>query len=214
MTERTDLWIGTRRLFWGFFFLLLDFHLNLGSAFTIPLVPNFVGWIFLWRGADILSSARPSLGLLKPFCGVLGVFSLTQFLPALEAAAPGWLTLLLSVISLYTDFQLLTDLAALAQEALGEGAEGQTAAHRPDPDCGGQDGAVLLRSGGIPHRPGGGAYGGLLLRAGLSAVSAVGTVQGPGDTAEPVGRSCPQSPPPGDEGRSPSKAFPLGRMRG
>ena len=121
MTELTDLWIGTRRLFWGFFFLLLDFNLNFNSAFTIPLVPNFIGWIFLWRGVDILSSARPSLGLLRPFCGVLGVYSLTQFLPALEAAAPGWLTLLLSVISLYTDFQLLTDLAALAQEALGEG---------------------------------------------------------------------------------------------
>lgn len=121
MTERTDLWIGTRRLFWGFFFLLLDFNLNFNSAFTIPLVPNFIGWIFLWRGVDILSSARPSLGLLRPFCGVLGVYSLTQFVPALEAAAPGWLSLLISVMILYTDFQLLTDLAALAQEALGEG---------------------------------------------------------------------------------------------
>lgn len=121
MKKRTDLWIGTRRLFWGFFFLLLDFNLNFNSTFTIPLLPNFVGWIFLWRGVEALSSARPSLGLLKPFCGVLGVYSLAQFLPALEAAAPGWLTLLLSVISLYTDFQLLTDLAALAQEALGEG---------------------------------------------------------------------------------------------
>ena len=114
MTERTDLWIGTRRLFWGFFFLLLDFNLNFNSTFTIPLVPNFIGWIFLWRGVDILSSARPSLGLLRPFCGVLGVYSLTQFLPALES-------LLISVMILYTDFQLLTDLAALAQEALGEG---------------------------------------------------------------------------------------------
>ena len=120
MTEQ-DLFTGARRVFWGYFFLLLDFNLNFNSAFTIPLLPNFVGWIFLWRGVDILSSARPSLGLLRPFCGVLGVYSLTQFLPALEAAAPGWLTLLLSVISLYTDFQLLTDLAALAQEALGEG---------------------------------------------------------------------------------------------
>lgn len=121
MTEQADLFTGARRVFWGYFFLLLDFNLNLGSDFTIPLLPNFVGWIFLWRGADILSSARPSLGLLRPFCGVLGVYSLTQFLPALEAAAPGWLSLLISVMILYTDFQLLTDLAALAQEALGEG---------------------------------------------------------------------------------------------
>ena len=121
MTEQADLFTGARRVFWGYFFLLLDFNLNFNSTFTIPLLPNFVGWIFLWRGADILSSARPSLGLLRPFCGVLGVYSLTQFLPALEAAAPGWLTLLLSVISLYTDFQLLTDLAALAEEMLDDG---------------------------------------------------------------------------------------------
>ena len=121
MTEQADLFTGTRRVFWGYFFLLLDFNLNFNSAFTIPLLPNFVGWIFLWRGVDALSSARPSLELLKPFCTALGVCALTQFVPALEAAAPGWLTLLLSVISLYTDFQLLTDLAALAQEALGEG---------------------------------------------------------------------------------------------
>ena len=121
MTERTDLWIGTRRLFWGFFFLLLDFNLNLGSAFTIPLVPNFVGWIFLWRGADILSSARPFLGLLRPFCTALGVCALTQFVPSLDGLIPGWLSLFISILTLYTHFQLLTDLAALAEEMLDDG---------------------------------------------------------------------------------------------
>ena len=121
MTEQDDLFTGARRVFWGYFFLLLDFNLNLGSDVTIPLLANVIGWVFLWRGVDALAPARPSLGLLKPFCGVLGVYSLTQFLPALEAAAPGWLTLLLSVISLYTDFQLLTDLAALAEEMLDDG---------------------------------------------------------------------------------------------
>ena len=50
MTEQADLFTGARRVFWGYFFLLLDFNLNLGSDFTIPLLPNFVGWIFLWRG--------------------------------------------------------------------------------------------------------------------------------------------------------------------
>ena len=121
MTEQADLFTGARRVFWGYFFLLLDFNLNLGSDFTIPLLPNFVGWIFLWRGADILSSARPSLGLLKPFCTALGVCALTQFVPALDSLLPGWLSLFISMLTLYTHFQLLTDLAVLAQEALGEG---------------------------------------------------------------------------------------------
>ena len=121
MTEQADLFTGARRVFWGYFFLLLDFNLNFNSAFTIPLVPNFIGWIFLWRGVDILSSARPSLGLLKSFCTALGVCALTQFVPSLDGLIPGWLNLFISMLTLYTHFQLLTDLAALAQEALGEG---------------------------------------------------------------------------------------------
>ena len=125
MTEQADLFTGARRVFWGYFFLLLDFNLNFNSAFTIPLLPNFVGWIFLWRGVDALSSARPSLELLNPFCIVLGVCSLTQFLPALEELSPGWLSLLLAMVNLYTYFQLLTDLAALAEETLEDGNMGK-----------------------------------------------------------------------------------------
>ena len=121
MTEQADLFTGARRVFWGYFFLLLDFNLNFNSDFTIPLLPNFVGWIFLWRGVDILSSARPSLELLKPFCTALGVCSLTQFVPSLDALIPGWLNLFISMLTLYTHFQLLTDLAALAEEMLDDG---------------------------------------------------------------------------------------------
>lgn len=121
MTEQADLFTGARRVFWGYFFLLLDFNLNLGSDVTIPLLANVIGWVFLWRGVDILSSARPSLGLLKPFCTALGVCALTQFVPSLDGLIPGWLSLFISILTLYTHFQLLTDLAALAQEVLGEG---------------------------------------------------------------------------------------------
>ena len=121
MTEQADLFTGARRVFWGYFFLLLDFNLNFNSDFTIPLLPNFVGWIFLWRGVDALSSARPSLGLLKSFCTALGVCALTQFVPSLDALIPGWLSLFISILTLYTHFQLLTDLAALAEEMLDDG---------------------------------------------------------------------------------------------
>ena len=64
MTEQADLFTGVRRMFWGFFFLLLDFNLNLNSV-TIPLLPDVLGWFFLFRGIDALSPARPSLELLK-----------------------------------------------------------------------------------------------------------------------------------------------------
>ena len=121
MTQTADLFTGARRVFWGYFFLLLDFNLNLGSAVTIPLLANCVGWIFLWRGVDALAPVRPSLDLLKPFCTALGVCALTQFVPSLDALIPGWLSLLISILTLYTHFQLLTDLAALAEEMLDDG---------------------------------------------------------------------------------------------
>ena len=121
MTQTADLFTGARRVFWGYFFLLLDFNLNLGSAVTIPLLANCVGWIFLWRGVDALAPVRPSLDLLKPFCTALGVCSLTQFVTALDSLLPGWLSLFISMLTLYTHFQLLTDLAALAEEMLGDG---------------------------------------------------------------------------------------------
>lgn len=121
MTQTADLFTGARRVFWGYFFLLLDFNLNLGSAVTIPLLANCVGWIFLWRGVDALAPVRPSLDLLKPFCTALGVCALTQFVPALDSLLPGWLSLFISMLTLYTHFQLLTDLASLAEEVLGDG---------------------------------------------------------------------------------------------
>ena len=125
MTEQADLFTGVRRMFWGFFFLLLDFNLNLNSTVTIPLLPDVLGWFFLFRGIDALSPARPSLELLNPFCIVLGVCSLTQFLPALEELSPGWLSLLLAMVNLYAYFQLLTDLATLAEETLEDGNMGK-----------------------------------------------------------------------------------------
>ena len=93
MTHTADLFTGARRVFWGYFFLLLDFNLNLGSDVTIPLLANVIGWVFLWRGVDALAPARPSLELLKPFCTALGVCALTQFVPSLDGLIPGWLSL-------------------------------------------------------------------------------------------------------------------------
>ena len=46
---------------------------------------------------------------------VLGIANLTQVIPDLESVLPGWLSPLVMVMSLYTHFQLLTDLAALAE---------------------------------------------------------------------------------------------------
>ena len=116
MIPRADLAAAVRRLFWGYLFLLLDFNLNLDGVFTLPLLANCVGWWLVWKTVLDLAPWRPSLGLLSPFCAGLGLYNLTQFVPALQALLPGWLGLLVAVVSLYTHFQLFTDLAALTGE--------------------------------------------------------------------------------------------------
>ena len=106
---------GVQKLFWGYLLLLADLNFNF-FGLNLPLLPDSVGWLLVWLGAKELAPLRPSLKLLAPFCAFLGVLGLTQFLPFLEALLPGWLTPLTLAVSLYTHFQLFTDLAALAEE--------------------------------------------------------------------------------------------------
>ena len=107
-----------RRAFWGYFFVLLNINLTLNHVFALQFLPNTVGWWLRARVCREGRELRPSLGLLRPFCLALAVWDLQQFFPALEDRIPGLLTLLVGLVSLYTHFQLLTDLAALADEAL------------------------------------------------------------------------------------------------
>ena len=115
-----------RRAFWGYFFVLLNINLTLNHVFALQFLPNTVGWWLLARVCREGRELRPSLGLLRPFCLALAVWDLQQFFPALEDRIPGLLTLLVGLVALYTHFQFLTDLAALADQALpGSGHGGK-----------------------------------------------------------------------------------------
>ena len=113
-----------RRAFWGYFFVLLNFNLTFNDVFALPLLPTSVGWWLLARVCREGKELRPSLGLLHPFCLVMAVWNVQQFFPTLESRIPGLVSLLVGLVSLYTHFQLLTDLAALADEALPGGEQG------------------------------------------------------------------------------------------
>ena len=119
MTLQEQLYPLVRRTFWALFLLFLDFNFNLGSAFTLPFLPNCAGWWMLLEVCTGGAALRPSLGLLKPFCGVLAVYSLLQFFPGIEAQMPIAVTLLVSILTIYTYFQFFTDLAALIGEIPG-----------------------------------------------------------------------------------------------
>lgn len=112
-----------RSIFWGTLLLFLDFDLNFrfGFSFTLPLLPNCIGFWLVARGTRSLAADRPSLGLLGPFWLALGLWSLQQFFPGLSPHIPGAFSLLAALVRMYADFQLFTDLAGLA-EALLPGA--------------------------------------------------------------------------------------------
>lgn len=118
MTIQEQLCPLARRAFWGYFFVLLNFNFTFFDAFVLPLLPTSVGWWLLARVCQEGKELRPSLGLLRPFCLVLVVWNVQQFFPGLESRIPGLISLLVGLMVLYTHFQFLTDLVALADEAL------------------------------------------------------------------------------------------------
>lgn len=124
MTMQEQLYPLARRAFWGYFFVLLNINFTFNNVFALQLLPNTVGWWLLARVCREGKELRPSLGLLHPFCLVLAVWNVQQFFPTLESQIPGLITLLGGLVALYTHFQFLTDLAALADEALPGGEHG------------------------------------------------------------------------------------------
>lgn len=126
MITKTQLYPVARRAFWAYFFILLNFHLSFQLSsdlvFALQLLPTSLGWWLLGRAAEEGAAWRPSLKLLSPFCLGLAVWSVQQFVPTLEPHIPAPLSLVAGVVTLYTHFQFLTDLSALADEAMpGEG---------------------------------------------------------------------------------------------
>ena len=111
------------RIAWGYVFLHLNFNLN-----TLNLLPNWVGYLLFFSAILLLADQLRDLTLLKPFCVLLGVGELADWLAVLVTgqtlvARFFLLHVLFTCIGLYFHFQLLTDLAILAEGA-GESGYG------------------------------------------------------------------------------------------
>ena len=100
MTRQHIRFSALRSIFWGTLLLFLDFDLNFrfGFSFTLPLLPNCIGFWLVARGTRSLAADRPSLGLLGPFWLALGLWSLQQFFPGLSPHIPGALSLLAALV--------------------------------------------------------------------------------------------------------------------
>lgn len=100
------------KISWGYFFIYLN--LNLG---TISILPPWVGFLLIYAALDTVAAMEPSAKLLKPFALLLAAedaveWGLTIFSITLDFY---WIDIFVNVISLYFHFQLLTNLAKIAE---------------------------------------------------------------------------------------------------
>lgn len=118
--ERERLYTGLSQAAWGYFFLFFDVKWG-----TVSITPRFVGFLLLLSAVGKLSGERRDLALLRPLGLLLaGWTGLDWLLSWGGGSVEGhilFLDLLVSAARLYFEFQLLTDLAAIAETYQPEG---------------------------------------------------------------------------------------------
>lgn len=102
-----------RKVAWGW--ILLHCNFNLG---TLNILPDWLGYLLILNALSVLAKSVRSATLLIPFgMGLTGWSLVTWGLDIFGVSIQSlWLDLPVTVIGLYFQFQLLTDLAELADD--------------------------------------------------------------------------------------------------
>lgn len=106
-----DLFTALRRIGRGYLFI--HFHINLG---TLDILPDWLGYYWILLGIWALAKEVESAKLLEPFAiGMIAWSGLEWLLKLLGVSlALPVLSLLVTAVTLYLHFQLLTDIGTLA----------------------------------------------------------------------------------------------------
>ena len=121
MSDYEKLYHGLDRAAWAYFFLY--FNINVGG---VSLLPTFVGYLLFLGAIKLLEDEERELSLIRPLAVLLAIWhSLDWFLSFIGADLYGlqFIDLIRNVINIYFHFQLLTNLASIAQRYQPEGME-------------------------------------------------------------------------------------------
>ena len=100
------------KLFWGFFFLFLNFSLNFNGA-SLGLLPNWIGYILLYRACGELLGESKLFQKPRPFCVGLGIYAAILWLRhlfglSIGLSVVGWmLGLVVTCLNLYTSMLIV-----------------------------------------------------------------------------------------------------------
>ena len=67
------------KLFWGFFFVFLNFNLNINAA-SLQLLPDWLGFLLLYLACGELLQESEMFGKPRPFCAGLAVYTAVLWL--------------------------------------------------------------------------------------------------------------------------------------
>lgn len=117
-----NLYRGISKMAWGYVFIF--FHFNFG---TLDILPDFVGYLLFLSAIGLLQEVEPELALLRPFGMVLVIYHIIEWLSQLLSIRWGdvsqFVSIVLCIVSIYFQFQMITNLATLAMKYQSEGAE-------------------------------------------------------------------------------------------
>ena len=100
------------KISWGYVFIYLS--VNLG---TVNILPAWAGFLLIYAALNAVAELEPSAGLLKPFALLLAAADLVEWVMNIFGGVIDlyWINVIVGVISLYFHFQLLTNLAQIAE---------------------------------------------------------------------------------------------------
>lgn len=100
----------------GWSYVLIHIHIKIG---TFDLLCDWIGILLILSALDILMKEEPSAALLRPFAGALTLVYLADSVLSLAGLALTDITLvqiITTVVWVYLQFQLLTNIADMAQK--------------------------------------------------------------------------------------------------
>lgn len=111
--EREKLCQAIKKAAWGYVLLHLNFNLG-----TINILPNWLGYIFILQALPAIGKEEPSVLLLTPLGKILTLWEgLLWFAAIFGVQGNGYpLEVIAAALSLYFHFQLLTNLAGVAEK--------------------------------------------------------------------------------------------------
>lgn len=113
MKAQTSMYEALTHVAWAYLLLFLNFNLG-----TLNLLPNWLGYLLILSALDPLGTQAPSAPLLAPLGKVLAGWDGFVWVMALfgrDALSLYPLDLIVGILGLYFHFQLLTNLAEIAQ---------------------------------------------------------------------------------------------------